>query len=85
VRFAPTPEGYYEALQTEDGFVKPADNVILQVPHTYSPHISAPKAEVIEPRADDATVIVLYEKGITLRNIAQSTNRSYYQVQNHQK
>jgi hypothetical protein len=40
-RFAPSPGGYYEAyLLSGDTFIKPADNVSLQVPHTYSPRIA---------------------------------------------
>ncbi len=39
LRFTPSDQGYYEALLTPQGFIKPADNVPLLVPHTYSPRI----------------------------------------------
>lgn len=42
----------------------------------------APPIEVIEqPTVDDNTVIDLFNKGVSLRNIAQSTGLTYYAVQ----
>ncbi len=80
-RFAPTPEGYYEALPIGDGFIKPADNIILQLPHTYSPHITNPKQEKVPSQASDEDVIDLWQNGQTLRTIADATGKSYYQIQ----
>ena len=45
IRFAPSPEGYYEAILAPDGFFRPADNVPLLPSHTYSPHITMSQAK----------------------------------------
>lgn len=82
-RFAPSPEGYYEAFLTDDGFIKPDDNVTLDVPYTYSPHISMAAATQndSEPRSNDEVVLELYDKGLNLRSIEKATGISYRQIQ----
>ncbi len=82
LRFAPSEQGYYEAILTSQGFCKPSDNVPLHVPYTYSPHITMQaKKEIDQPQSDDAVVLELYDKGLSLRSIEKATGVSYRQVQ----
>jgi len=62
IRFAPTPEGYYEAILTPDGFYRPADNVPLQMPHTYSPHITMSQAKTEQPQSECRCVGIIRER-----------------------
>lgn len=82
-RFPPSPEGYYEAFLTDEGFIKPDDNVSLDVPYNYSPHIAMQqqKENGQQPQSDDAVVVELYEKGLSMNAIAKATGRPYSQIQ----
>jgi hypothetical protein len=81
IRFAPSPEGYYEAILAPGGFFRPADNVPLLPPHTYSPHITMSQAKSGEMQGDDATILELYEKGLSMSAISKALGTPYSQVQ----
>ena len=81
IRFAPSPEGYYEAILAPDGFFRPADNVPLLPSHTYSPHITMSQAKNEEPQGNEATVLELYEKGLSMSAISKALSMPYPQVQ----
>lgn len=56
-----------------------AEHVRAGVPLPAPPQVTV--KELPPPKADEATVIELYNQGLTLRTIADSTGLSYYQVQ----
>ena len=81
IRFAPSPEGYYEAILAPGGFFRPADNVPLLPSHTYSPHITMSQAMNGEMQGNEATVLELYEKGLSMSAISKALSMPYPQVQ----
>lgn len=54
----------------------------VQLPAVTVKEIAGPKEQKEQqPTADNETVLELFDRGISLRNIAESTGLSYYQVQ----
>ncbi len=81
LRFAPSEQGYYEAILTSQGFCKPTDNIPLQVPYTYSPHIVMQPKNTDQTQTDDSVVLELYDKGLSLKSIEKATGISYQKIQ----